>query len=157
MDMRMEALSRGLLGMFFLIGLCYILSNNRKAINWKLVSMGIIAQIGFAIGVLTQGKYNFFRMLIQWLSDKFVQVIGFGHKGIEFMFGNLADASGSWGYTFAIQALPNIIFFAKKWQRLFMIHAQQRNTRLTFMRKLHSLRRCLQIPPLTDGNHQSHI
>jgi CNT family concentrative nucleoside transporter len=112
MDMRMEALSRGLLGMFFLIGLCYILSNNRKAINWKLVSMGIIAQIGFAIGVLTQGKYNFFRMLIQWLSDKFVQVIGFGHKGIEFMFGNLADASGSWGYTFAIQALPNIIFFA---------------------------------------------
>ena len=108
----MEALSRGLLGMFFLIGLCYILSNNRKAINWKLVSMGIVAQIGFAIGVLTQGKYNFFRLLIQWLSDKFVQVIGFGHKGIEFMFGNLADASGSWGYTFAIQALPNIIFFA---------------------------------------------
>ena len=90
MDVRMQALSRGLLGMFFLIGLCYVLSNNRKAINWKLVSMGIIAQIGFAIGVLTQGKYNFFRMLIQWLSDKFVQVIGFGHKGIEFMFGNLA-------------------------------------------------------------------
>jgi CNT family concentrative nucleoside transporter len=112
MDVRMQALSRGLLGMFFLIGLCYVLSNNRKAINWKLVSMGIIAQIGFAIGVLTQGKYNFFRMLIQWLSDKFVQVIGFGHKGIEFMFGNLADTSGSWGYTFAIQALPNIIFFA---------------------------------------------
>jgi len=112
MDVRMQALSRGLLGMFFLIGLCYVLSNNRKAINWKLVSMGIIAQIGFAIGVLTKGKYNFFRILIQWLSDKFVQVIGFGHKGIEFMFGNLADTSGSWGYTFAIQALPNIIFFA---------------------------------------------
>jgi CNT family concentrative nucleoside transporter len=28
------------------------------------------------------------------------------------MFGNLADTTGSWGYTFAIQALPNIIFFA---------------------------------------------
>ncbi len=112
MDIRMESLSRGLLGMFSLIGLCYILSNNRKAINWKLVSMGIIAQICFAIGVLTQGKYNFFRMLIEWLSEKFVQLINFGHKGIEFMFGNLADASGSWGYTFAIQALPNIIFFA---------------------------------------------
>lgn len=112
MDVRIESFSRGLLGMFALIGLCYILSNNRKAINWKLVSMGIIAQIGFAIGVLTQGKYNFFRIFIQWLSDKFVQLINFGHKGIEFMFGNLADASGSWGYTFAIQALPNIIFFA---------------------------------------------
>jgi len=74
--------------------------------------MGIIAQIAFAIGVLSQGKYNFFRILIQWLSDQFVQVINLAHKGIEFMFGNLADAGGSWGYTFAIQALPNIIFFA---------------------------------------------
>jgi CNT family concentrative nucleoside transporter len=74
--------------------------------------MGIVAQLAFAIGVLSQGKYNFFRILIQWLSNQFVQVINLAHKGIEFMFGNLADAGGSWGYTFAIQALPNIIFFA---------------------------------------------
>lgn len=98
--------------MLFLIGLSYVLSNNRKAINWRLVIMGIIAQIGFAIGVLSDGKYNFFRIIIQWMSDKFVTVINLAHKGIEFMFGNLADASGAWGYTFAIQALPNIIFFA---------------------------------------------
>lgn len=112
MNFQWENLSRGLLGMLFLVGLCYILSNNKKAINWKLVLMGIVAQLAFAIGVLSQGKYNFFRILIQWLSDQFVQVINLAHKGIEFMFGNLADASGSWGYTFAIQALPNIIFFA---------------------------------------------
>jgi CNT family concentrative nucleoside transporter len=112
MGMQWENLSRGLMGMIFLVGLCYLLSNNRKAINWKLVSMGIVAQLGFAIGVLSQGKYNFFRIFIQWISDKFVEVINLAHKGIEFMFGNLADTSGSWGYTFAIQALPNIIFFA---------------------------------------------
>jgi CNT family concentrative nucleoside transporter len=112
MGMQWENLSRGLMGMIFLVGLCYVLSNNRKAINWKLVSMGIVAQLGFAIGVLSQGKYNFFRIFIQWISDKFVEVINLAHKGIEFMFGNLADAGGSWGYTFAIQALPNIIFFA---------------------------------------------
>ncbi|MEY3922285.1 MAG: hypothetical protein RL634_2046 [Bacteroidota bacterium] len=112
MNFQWENLSRGLLGMLFLVGLCYILSNNKRAINWKLVLMGIVAQLAFAIGVLSQGKYNFFRILIQWLSDQFVQVINLAHKGIEFMFGNLADASGSWGYTFAIQALPNIIFFA---------------------------------------------
>lgn len=112
MNFQWENLSRGLLGMLFLIGVCYILSNNKKAINWKLVLMGIIAQLAFAIGVLSQGKYNFFRIIIQWLSDQFVQVINLAHKGIEFMFGNLADTSGSWGYTFAIQALPNIIFFA---------------------------------------------
>jgi CNT family concentrative nucleoside transporter len=112
MGMQWENLSRGLMGMIFLIGLCYVLSNNRRAINWKLVTMGIVAQIGFAIGVLSQGKYNFFRIFIQWISDKFVEVINLAHKGIEFMFGNLADTTGSWGYTFAIQALPNIIFFA---------------------------------------------
>lgn len=112
MSTEISNLLRGACGMFFLIFICYLLSNNRKAINWKLVSLGIIAQIGFAIGVLTQGKYNFFRIGIQWLSDRFVDLINLAHKGIEFMFGNLADASGSWGYTFAIQALPNIIFFA---------------------------------------------
>jgi CNT family concentrative nucleoside transporter len=112
MEAKWVNLSHGLLGMFVLIGICYLLSNNRKAINWKLVSVGIVAQIGFAIGVLTKGKYNFFRIGIQWLSDRFVDLINLAHKGIEFMFGNLADASGSWGYTFAIQALPNIIFFA---------------------------------------------
>jgi len=112
MGMQWENLSRGLMGMIFLVGLCYLLSNNRKAINWKLVAMGIVAQLCFAIGVLSQGKYNFFRIFIQWISDKFVEVINLAHKGIEFMFGNLADTTGSWGYTFAIQALPNIIFFA---------------------------------------------
>ncbi len=112
MQIQWENLSRGVLGMFFLIALCYVLSNNRKAVNWKLVFYGIVAQIAFAIGVLTHGKYNFFRILIQWLSEKFVELINLSHKGIEFMFGNLADSSGSWGYTFAIQALPNIIFFA---------------------------------------------
>jgi len=110
--MKLESLSRGLLGMFFLVGLCYALSNNRKSINWKLVTMGIVAQIGFAIGVLSDGKYNFFRIFIQWVSDKFVELINLTHKGTEFMFGNLADTSGAWGYTFAIQALPIIIFFA---------------------------------------------
>ncbi len=110
--MKLESLSRGLLGMFFLVGLCYALSNNRKAINWKLVTMGIVAQIGFAIGVLSDGKYNFFRIFIQWVSDKFVELINLTHKGTEFMFGNLADTNGAWGYTFAIQALPIIIFFA---------------------------------------------
>lgn len=112
MSIQVENLLRGIAGMFFLILLCYAFSNNRKAINWRLVGLGIVAQIAFAIGVLTQGKYNFFRIIIQWFSEKFVELINLGHKGIEFMFGNLADAQGNWAYVFAIQALPNIIFFA---------------------------------------------
>ena len=126
MGTRWEHLAHGLLGMFFLIGICYALSNNRKAINWKLVAIGVTAQIGFAIGVLNKGEYNFFRMFMQWVSDKFVELIGLAHKGVEFMFGNLADASGSWGYTFAIQALPIIIFFAALSSLLYYFGILQR-------------------------------
>jgi concentrative nucleoside transporter, CNT family len=112
MQPQWENLGRGFLGMTFLIGLCYLFSNNRKAVNWKLVGVGIVAQIAFALGVLTHGKYNIFRILIQWCSEKFVEVINLAHKGIEFIFGNLADPTGSWAYVFAVQVLPNIIFFA---------------------------------------------
>lgn len=48
----LENILRGALGMFFLIFICYLLSNNRRAISWKLVGMGIFAQVMFAMGVL---------------------------------------------------------------------------------------------------------
>ncbi|HLO81357.1 MAG TPA: Na+ dependent nucleoside transporter N-terminal domain-containing protein, partial [Chitinophagaceae bacterium] len=112
MNLDIVHLLRGLGGMIFLIGLCYLFSNNRRAINWKVVGFGVIAMLGFAVGVLGKGEYNFFRILIEWLSQKFVEVINISHKGTEFMFGSLADANGSWAYIFAVQVLPNIIFFA---------------------------------------------
>ncbi len=105
----LESLGRGALGMLFLVFVCWLFSNNRRAINWKLVSIGIIAQVCFALGVL---KINFFRIIFGWLSEKFVELINIGHTGIKFLFGNLADQSSSWGYIFAVQALGNIIFFA---------------------------------------------
>lgn len=104
-----ESLARGLLGMIFLLAVCWLFSVNRRAINWKLVVLGIVAQISFALGVL---KVNIVTAVFRWLSEKFVELIGIGHKGIEFMFGSLADQTGSWGYVFAFQALPNILFFA---------------------------------------------
>jgi CNT family concentrative nucleoside transporter len=112
MSLEVEHLLRGLAGMIFLLLLCYIFSNNRKRIDWRVVGIGIVAQIAFAIGVLGKGKYNLFRILIEWLSQKFVEVINISHKGTEFMFGRLADPNGNWAYIFAVQVLPNIIFFA---------------------------------------------
>jgi CNT family concentrative nucleoside transporter len=105
----LENILRGMLGMFFLIFVCFLLSNNRRAINWKLVGIGVVAQISFALGVL---KVNFIKEIFERISGIFVSVINVGHKGIEFMFGNLADSNGSWAYIFAVQVLPNIIFFA---------------------------------------------
>ncbi len=223
MNSTSENLLRGALGMFFLILVCYILSNNRRAINWKLVLMGIIAQVMFAMGVLhttafgqpvfwiffglillytifrkgsqvvrgelaitrqpldvglsfvwqillvaglifsnqlfgswsglvvtisafailviafSMGnrhpellKWNIlvmaavvtvcvytklcppdlFRVVLQSSSSVFVSLIDISHRGTEFLFGKLADDRQSWAYIFAIQVLPNIIFFA---------------------------------------------
>src|SRR6187397_2197785 len=98
MNSVVENILRGALGMFFLIFVCFLLSNNRKAINWKLVMIGVVAQICFALGVL---KVNFIKIFFGWLSAKFVELINIGHKGIEFIFGNLADPSGHWAYIFA--------------------------------------------------------
>lgn len=112
MNLELMNLLRGIGGMFFLIAICYVFSNNRKAINWKVVGIGIVAMIAFALGVLGKGKYNIFRILIEWLSQKFVEIINISHKGTEFIFGKLADPSGGWAYVFGIQVLPNIIFFA---------------------------------------------
>lgn len=214
-------IARGSLGMLFLVAVCYILSNNRKAIDWKLVIMGLFAQVMFALGVLntqfngqpvfwlifglalayiivnrviknrksglkmvlrpldsllaigalvtffflgirsqeysynslaltggliiplvllTQlGKRNqemtkwaiiaacslltisvyanwcdhaVFRNVLSSCSDVFVDLISISHKGTEFIFGELANAEGSWAYIFGVQVLPNIIFFA---------------------------------------------
>src|SRR6478735_5187081 len=104
-----ENILRGILGMFFLILVCFLLSNNRKAINWRLVMIGIVAQVMFALGVL---RINVVKVVFGWLSRQFVELINIGHTGIEFMFGKLSDSSCAWGYIFAVQALSNIVFFA---------------------------------------------
>jgi len=104
-----ESLGRGTLGMFFLLVVCFIFSNNRRAINWKLVLIGVIAQVSFALGIL---RVNFIKIFFTWVSKVFVEVIDVGHKGTEFMFNKLADPLGTMGYIFAVQVLPNIIFFS---------------------------------------------
>jgi CNT family concentrative nucleoside transporter len=108
MNLLVENIGRGLIGIIALIGISYLLSNNKKAINWKLVIMGIAMQIIFAL--LLQEPH--IRGGFEFLSDGFVKVINKFHKGSEFIFGNLANPALSWGFVFAIQVLPTIIIFS---------------------------------------------
>jgi CNT family concentrative nucleoside transporter len=100
---------RGALGLASLLLICFLFSNNRKYIDWKLVAAGLALQLVFAVGIL---YVPVFRDIFQWISNRFVDLIQLSHKGTEFLFGNLADQIGSWGYVFAVQVLPNIVFFA---------------------------------------------
>ncbi|MBA2330244.1 MAG: hypothetical protein H0V91_11565 [Flavisolibacter sp.] len=104
-----ENLLRGIIGLVFLFGLAFLLSNKRKAINWKLVGFGFLLQLIIALSIryipIVGSTFSFF-------ANAFVKVVNLGKEGARFIFGNLMDASQSWGFVFAFQALPNIIFFA---------------------------------------------
>ena len=102
--------------MLFIVALAFLFSNNRKAIDWRLVGVGILLQI--AIGTFI-GKVEFAQQAFLFLSEKFVAFLGFAQKGAEFLYGDLAKNSTnnpgvrhSLGFLFAFQALPTVIFFS---------------------------------------------
>lgn len=100
-----------IVGMIVQILICYLLSTNRKAINWRLVSMGIFIQLVFAFIILkTQAGKSFFKLM----NDVIVTLLSFTSKGAEFVFGNLASSTAERGigFCFATQVLPTIIFFS---------------------------------------------
>jgi concentrative nucleoside transporter, CNT family len=105
-----ENLLRGIIGLIFLFGLAFLLSNNRRSINWKLVFYGFLLQLVIALSI----RYiEFMGSAFSFLASAFVKVVNIGKEGAAFIFGpSLLDASREWGFIFAVQALPNIIFFA---------------------------------------------
>ncbi|MBJ6978623.1 MULTISPECIES: nucleoside transporter C-terminal domain-containing protein [unclassified Luteimonas] len=107
----MEVLTRigfGLFGLAVLIGITWLFSNNKGRVDWKLVVTGVTLQIAFAaLVLLVPGG----REVFDWLGQLFVRVLGFVNAGSEFIFGSLMDVS-TYGFIFAFQVLPTIIFFA---------------------------------------------
>jgi CNT family concentrative nucleoside transporter len=104
-----ESIGRGLLGMFFLITVCFLLSSNRRKINWRLVLTGIALQLIFAVLVL---KVDFVTYGFDWISRKVVEFLNIAEQGALFVFGKLVDPSASMGYIFAFKVLPTIVFFS---------------------------------------------
>lgn len=100
---------RGLLGASVLLGVAWLFSVNRRAVDWRLVLAGLSLQVIFGLLIL---KVDFIASGFYSLSAGFVTLVGFSANGAKFLFGNLADSSGSAGFVFAFQALPTIIFFS---------------------------------------------
>ena len=107
----MEGLARigfGVFGLAVLIGVAWLFSNNRRAVDWKLVLTGISLQIAFAaLVLLVPGG----REVFDWLGHGFVKLLDFVKAGSGFIFGSLMDVD-TFGFIFAFQVLPTIIFFA---------------------------------------------
>mgnify|MGYP000563150419 CR=1 FL=1 len=106
---RLAYIGRGAVGMLFLISICYVLSSNRKRINWRLVGSGLLLQLIFAVLVLQVG---FIAQGFDWISEKIVVFFNFSEEGAEFLFGGLVSDTESFGYIFAFKVLPTIVFFS---------------------------------------------
>ena len=111
----------GLFGLLCLIGIAWLFSNNKSRVNWTLVATGVALQIAFAtLVLLVPGGQDAF----QWLSDVFVKVLGFVAAGSNFVFGGLMDIP-KYGFIFAFQVLPTIIFFAALMSVLYHLGVMQ--------------------------------
>jgi len=100
---------RGFLGIAVLLLICYLLSNNRKAINWRIVGIGISLQFILALMIL---KVPYVRQVFDYAARFFQNILSFSNAGAEFIFGGLVADTGTFGYIFAFQVLPTIVFFS---------------------------------------------
>ena len=118
----MTSLLRGALGMFVLLLISYVLSVNRKAINWQTIGLGLAAQLLLAIGVL---KVPFIQKAFEIVGKMFVKVLEFTQAGSVFLLGGMMDVS-SFGFVFLFQVLPTIIFFSALTSLLFYLGVIQK-------------------------------
>ncbi|MDU3687438.1 MAG: nucleoside transporter C-terminal domain-containing protein [Anaerococcus hydrogenalis] len=98
-----------LLGILVVLGFMFLISINRKAINFKNIAIALFAQFLLA-GLLI--KLPAGRAAIAAVSDGVVKVLSYGSEGISFVFGSLGDPKAPTGMIFAFQTLTNIVFIS---------------------------------------------
>ena len=121
-DFSTTSFFRGILGMFVLLLIAFLFSSNRRAINWKTVGIGLVIQVFIAIGVL---KVPFVQSIFESIGKIFVSILDFTRAGSEFLFSGIIDVS-SYGFIFAFQVLPTIIFFSALTSLLFYLGVIQK-------------------------------
>lgn len=118
----MEEVFRGIIGIVSMLGFLYLLSENKKAIPWKLVFTLVIAIFVFVTLIL---KVSLIQSFFDTISSFFVAILGFTHEGSKFLFGPIVDMD-KLGFTFAFQILPTIMFFSALTSLLFYFGVLQK-------------------------------
>jgi concentrative nucleoside transporter, CNT family len=98
---------RGLIGIILLLAFAFLFSANKKAVDWRLVGIGVILQAIFGFLIT---KVEFVANIFSLVSQVFVKFLSFSEDGAIFIFGDLA--TDSFGFIFAFKVLPTIIFFS---------------------------------------------
>lgn len=114
-----NSLWRGVLGMVSLIFIAFLFSSNRKAINWKIIGIGLAFQLLIAIGVL---KVPYIKLFFDYLGKAFNKVLTFTEAGTNFLFSSFVSGTiESPMINFAVSILPTIIFFSALTSVLFYL------------------------------------
>lgn len=122
-------------GIFVIMAFAWLISSNRKIINWRVIFWGIGLQLVFTlfIFVVPAGSKVFL-----FVNDAVVRILESATAGTRFLFGRLALPPGtkneageeSLGFFLAFQALPTIIFFATLMGVLYYIGVMPRLIRI---------------------------
>jgi CNT family concentrative nucleoside transporter len=110
-------------GLALLIGILFAFSSNRRAIDWKLVGKGILLQFVLALAIL---HLSWVSSAFDSVGKGFVALLGYTREGSLFLFGDLVGRVDTFGYLFAFQVLPTIIFFSAISSLLFHFGILQR-------------------------------
>ncbi len=105
----------GLVGIILILALCYLMSNNKKAINIKTVVTGLILQFGLAVFIL---KIPMGRFIFEKIALFINKILEFATQGANFVFGPLTNSPDVWqnlfgadkAFLFALQLIPSLIF-----------------------------------------------
>ena len=116
------SITRAIIGVLSLLLTCYLLSANRKKIQWKIVSISILIQFVVAVSII---KISFIKSVFEIISKFFVRLINYTTSGSSFLFSSLVDQEKS-SYIFAFQVLPIIIFFSALTSILYHLGVIQR-------------------------------
>ncbi|HBO38237.1 MAG TPA: NupC/NupG family nucleoside CNT transporter [Pasteurellaceae bacterium] len=116
-----------IVGIVVLLGIAYLLSSNRKAINFRTVGGALAIQIimGALILYVPAGRNALFAA-----ANGVSKVIAYGNEGIKFVFGGLSTDSafkalGNDGFIFAVRVLPVIVFFSALISLLYYVGIMQ--------------------------------
>lgn len=97
-------------GIVALLGLCWVFSRDRKAIDWRLVGLGVGMQATFAVALLwTDLGRGVFRVA----NDAIVKLLAYGQQGADFLFASHVTGHVEGALkNFAFSVLPSIVFFS---------------------------------------------
>ena len=106
----------GLIGIVLILGIAYALSDNRKAINYRTVGVGLLLQIGLAVFIL---KTDIGSRIFDWLGKAVAKLLSFADRGAEFVFSPLVKTEvltkvfgPENSFIFFFKVIPTIIFVA---------------------------------------------